>query len=193
MILKQGQASVSYNKWTIIKVLDLSLIHEDLEFNIKRYANFNEYIQEHLGNETSNYQLHDVKLQTDYVMNSSLERFKQLAPSIRIKREILNPLGSIIKVITGNLDHDDATRYDNMIDNIKTRQDALANKVTLITEISKTLVKIMNSTKNNFIQIKEEIWEMTKLINQTSMNIAIHNFINIYNLFLHNFNYFAVN
>lgn len=187
LILKQGQASVSYNKWTIIKVLGLSSIHEDLEFNIKRYANFNEYIQKHLGNETSNYQLFDIKLQTDYIMNSSIEKFKQLAPSMRIKRGILNPLGSIIKIITGNLDNDDASRYDNMISDIKTRQDALANKVTLITEISKTLVKITNSTKNNFIQIEEEIWEMTKLINQTSINIAIHNFVNIYNLFLHNF------
>lgn len=101
-------------------------------------------------------------------MNISFEKFKQLAPSMRIKRGNLNPLGSIIKIITGNLDNDDAIKYEKFIDSIKTRQDALANKVTVITEMSKALVKMKNFTKNNFIKIEEEIWDITKLINQTN-------------------------
>lgn len=186
-MVKQGQASVSYDKWTIIKILNLSIIQEELELNINRYNNLNLHISAYFYKSIPNYQLLNVKLQTDYVMNSTINKFKQLAPSIRIKRGILNPLGSIIKLITGNLDHDDAVRYEKIINSLQTHQNTLTKKITLISEMSKNLVKITNSTNNNFIQIDKELWEMRKTINKTNANLTIHNFVNVYNLFLHNF------
>lgn len=41
--MKQGQASVSYDKWSIIKVLNLSIIQEELELNLNRYENLNQH------------------------------------------------------------------------------------------------------------------------------------------------------
>lgn len=187
MLMKQGQASLSYDKWTIIKVLNLSTIQEELEFNINRYANLNQHIKIYLNNKIPNFQLLNVKAQTDYIMNSTVEKLKQLVPSIRVKRGVLNPLGSIIKIITGNLDHEDAIRYEKLINSLKTRQGTLMKRVTLVSEISNNLVKITNTTHNNFVHIDKELWELRKLINQTRVNLTIQNFINIYNLFLHNF------
>lgn len=187
ILMKQGQARVSYDKWNIIKVLDLSSMREDLELNIKKYVNFNNQVRSYFGNKTFDRQLMDVKFQTDYVMNSSIEKFNQLAPSIRIKRGIFNPLGSIIKIISGNLDYDDAIRYEQLIGDIKTRQDTLTKKVIVISEMSRSLINVANSTMNNFIHINEELWEMRNLIHKTNINITIHNFVIVYNLFLHHF------
>lgn len=192
LLLKQGQASLSYDKWTIIKVLNLSVIQEELEFNINRYNNLNQHIKMYLNKKVPNFQLLNIKVQTDYIMNSVIEKFKQLVPSVRIKRGVLNPLGSIIKIITGNLDHEDAIRYEKLIHSLKTRQDTLTKKVTLISEISKTLVNITNTTHNNFVHIDKELWELRKLINETKVNLTLQNFIHIFNLFLYIYIYFCI-
>lgn len=120
-------------------------------------------------------------------MTSTIEKFKQLIPSIRIKQSILNPLGSIIKIITGNLDYEDANRYERLINSLKARQSTLTKRVTIISEMSENLVKITNTTNTNFIYIDKQLWELRKLFNQTRANVTIQNAINIYNLFLHNF------
>lgn len=187
LLMKQGQASLTNDNWTVIKVLNLSTIQEELEFNINRYTNLNQHIKPYLINKVSNFQLLNVKTQTDYVINSTIDRFKQLVPSVRIKRGILNPLGSIIKIITGNLDYEDAMKYDKLIKSIKTRQDTVTEKITMISDITKKIVKITNATYNNFVHIDKELWELRRLINVTKTDLAIQHFINIYNLFLHNF------
>lgn len=85
-----------------------------------------------------------LKTQVEYIRNQTVEKLQQLIPSKRFKRGIVNPLGSIIKIITGNLDHEDAVRYDNLINNIQTKEQAITNKFTVI---SKMLDHFLNSTE----------------------------------------------
>lgn len=126
--------------------------------------------------------------QTEYIMNITLEKYKQLVPtSIRTKRGLLNPLGSLIKTITGNLDHDDAEMYEKLISTLNTKQDKIAQKMTIVAEMVGSFTNISNATRNNFIQINKSLNDINRSINashsfQTGIKIT-----HIYNILTNNF------
>lgn len=185
--IKEGQALVNSDKWTLVKILDLSTIRDDLEFNRNRYADLNIYVNNYFSHKPFNSDINDIKMQVDYTRNLTIEKLNQLLPSKRSKRGILNPLGPLIKVITGNLDNDDAVKYDTMIKDVKANQNAINTKVTVIAEMMESFINISNSTKYNFIQLDKAISEIRKQLNDTRASLNELKLINVYNLFLHNF------
>lgn len=185
--VKEGEASLSLYNWHIIKILDLNLVHRNLEYNIQKYNDISIYMKDKLGVYILDGSLVDAELQTQYIMNITIERYNQLIPSIRIKRGLINPIGSIIKAITGNLDNDDALRYDKWINNIQLQQDAIMNKVTLVSEIVDTFVNITNSTRNNFIILEKTIEEIEEILNQTQFQRSKSLVLNTFNMLTHNF------
>lgn len=185
--VKEGQALIRNDKWTLIKILDLSLFCNDLDYNINRYVSLNNHVFNNSKNKYITSEISDIKTQTDYIRNLTIEKINQLLPPKRVKRGILNPLGSIIKLISGNLDNDDAIRYDTLIRDTQTKQNVIDKKVTVITEMLETLVDITNSTKYNFIELDKAIWNIRKQLNATSITQSAIKIYNVYNLFLHNF------
>ncbi|KAJ8728540.1 hypothetical protein PYW07_006236 [Mythimna separata] len=129
----------------------------------------------------------DAELQTQYIMNITIERYNQLIPSIRIKRGLIDPAGSIIKALTRNLDNDDAIRYDKLISSLQSQQNVAINKITLISEIVDTFVNITNSTRNNFIVLEKTIEEIEEILNNTQFQTSKNLVLNTYNLLIHNF------
>ncbi|CAH0683221.1 unnamed protein product [Spodoptera exigua] len=86
---------------------------------------------------------------------------------MRIRRGLINPVGSIIKALTGNLDNDDAVRYDKLISSMQSKQNVMMNKITLVSEMVDTFVNITNSTRNNFIILEKTIKEIEEILNNT--------------------------
>lgn len=84
-------------------------------------------------------------------MISTIENFQQLLPTSKSKRGLINPLGSLIKLISGNLNHDDAKRYVNLISKLHGKQLHAKHKVTII---STMLEKNVNSTET--LQISKQ-------------------------------------
>lgn len=185
--VKEGQAVVSHDTWTVIKILDLRLIYNELELNIDKYVKLKDQVQSCFNIKSFNSDFIEVESQTDYNMNITIEKYKQLIPSVRAKRGLINPLGSLIKTITGNLDNDDAVMYEKLIHEVKTKQDALSKKITIVTEMVGTFTKIANSTKNNFIQIEESIQDINRSLNESKLSQTSNKIIHIYNIFIHNF------
>lgn len=77
-----------------------------------------------LPNDT--YQLYE--FQINYLndkIDRSFEQLTSLEPS-RAKRGLINTFGSVIKSITGNLDYEDALKYDNAIKTLHSNEDKLA-------------------------------------------------------------------
>lgn len=185
--LKEGQALIINDKWTLVKILDLGLLRKDLELNINKYALLNNHVSTIFKNKPLRQELNDIKIQTDYVKNLTLEKLSELLPSKRVKRGLLNPLGSIIKLVSGNLDNEDALRYDALISDVRSKQSAVNKKVTIIAEMLKSVAQISNNTKNNFIQIDKAITDISKQLNSTIDNQSVLKAHNVFNLFLHNF------
>lgn len=185
--IKEGQALVSNDKWTLVKILDLSFIREDLEFNKNRYADLDIHVKKYFAKKLLTPEINDMKMQTDYIRNITIEKLNQLLPAKRSKRGILNPLGSLIKVVTGNLDNDDAVRYDAMIEGVKTGQNTVNKKITVIAEMMESVINIANSTKYNFIRLDKAVWNIGKELKDTNATLNELKLINVYSLFLHNF------
>lgn len=185
--VKEGQASISLYNWHVIKTLDLNLVHKNLDYNIGKYYEIASYMKDKLDMYILDGSLVDAELQTQYIMNITIERYNQLIPNIRIKRGLINPAGSLIKAITGNLDNNDAVRYDNLINSLRSQQDVILNKVTLVSEIVDTFVNITNSTRNNFIVLEKTIKEIEDILNKTQFQRSKNLVLNTYNMLTHNF------
>lgn len=185
--VKEGQALVSHDAWTLIKILDLKLLYEELESNIGNYIKLKNHVQNYFNTTTLDTDLIEVETQADYAMNITIEKFKQLNPSVRSKRGLLNPLGSLIKTITGNLDNDDAIKYETLIQEVKSKQNVMNNKMTIVTEMLGSFTKIANSTKSNFINIQESIQDINRSLNESKWTQSANRVIHIYNAFINNF------
>ena len=77
----------------------------------------------------------------------------------RIKRGLINGLGSIIKSISGNLDQNDAEKYDNLIDQLKNNQKILQNQNEQIIKNEKQLTRDQNKK-----ELYEENWIVLRYV-----------------------------
>ncbi|KAG5869271.1 hypothetical protein JTB14_000317 [Gonioctena quinquepunctata] len=57
-----------------------------------------------------------------YQLEGVHRKFQSIYPLHRRKRALINALGSIVKAISGNLDQDDAEKYDNTISTLQRNQ-----------------------------------------------------------------------
>lgn len=186
--VREGTARVTYDKWIVIKILDVRLIKDDLDLNINRYKELNRLVTSHSNiNKSLLIYFNDVKLQVNHMLKITLEKYTQLVPYSRQKRGLVNPLGSLIKIITGNLDHDDAIKYDNLIKEVKSRQHSIEKKTTLIAEMVKIFTNSTVNITNNLIQLGITVNQNSKNINEILITSHINQVIHAYNLFLHNF------
>lgn len=186
--VKEGQALISHDKWTVVKILNLELIYNQLEFNIKNYLDLKEQVRHFFDITSFDSDFINVELQTEYAMNTTIEKYQQLNPSLsRTKRGLINPLGSIIKIITGNMDNDDALRFEKLISDVNNKQDKLSRKMTIVTEMVGVFSNVSHMISNNFIQIEKVLNDLTISLNETKWIQVSNKIIHTYNIFVNNF------
>lgn len=104
-----------------------------------------------------------------------------ITPHVRTKRGLINGLGSIVKTITGNLDNDDAIKYETEISNLKNQivktqslqKKSLIIAETTVNEFNKQIKKI-NDNQNNLVTLIKNISTINNAI------ISHINFLDIY-------------
>lgn len=146
--MKLGKAVRKNGNWEIIKTVDLELINIQLQENIQAYDKLSSIVEKvsDLRKETMG-----LNRQVMFLMNLVKERLSQIISFPRVKRGLLNPLGSLIKLISGNLDYEDAQRYDSLIKKLDSRGFSVEHKVSLIT---KALDKMVNASSDMNFNIK---------------------------------------
>lgn len=112
--LKLSIAQNKVDQRSFLQVFDMTSILEGYENLQTRSSTLTETLE--TKNFTDNYKkelCNSYKL-VDVLKQKVYSQLKQLNPLInkRKKRGLINGLGSIVKLITGNLDQDDAQRYD---------------------------------------------------------------------------------
>lgn len=185
--VKLGRAFVQHDKWSIIKTLNLEGIVKDLEYNIVKYLELREIINQ---NQSIIQEVMELKSQVEYLRDETVEKVRQLIPSKRFKRGLIDPLGSLIKVVTGNLDHDDAVRYDNLIVGLKNRQQGISNKITLISEMMDHFLNCTQIIDKNMKVMNERLKRIESIVTDLSkenMYIFISYLNNLLNMFMVNF------
>lgn len=96
----------------------------------------------------------------------------QINPSedlkIRNKRGLIDPLGSLIKCITGNLDQSDALKYDTQIKLLQENQNKLKisaiNQITLLNSTISKFQTIISNISHNQLALKSKITQVEDTI-----------------------------
>lgn len=186
--VKHGQAVVEKDKWTIVKILDFKAINDDLVLNINRYKEFSSIVDIHkpYANEFQN-----MKLQVEYLRNSTIMKFRQLIPSKRFKRGLIDPLGSIIKTLTGNLAHEDAIKYDTQISQLKIDHTHIDKKITIISKMFDSVTNKSMSLQENIQILDERMKRIERIVKNigTKENNSIYStyVLSMFDMFVSNF------
>lgn len=81
-----------------------------------------------------------------YQLKSVEQKFNAISPNKRIKRGLINGLGSIIKGITGNLDANDAKRYDQAIRDLEDNQKEVIQNLNKEISLTSKIIENFNGT-----------------------------------------------
>lgn len=145
--LQLGQTQISNDYWSYIQVLDLSPLIDEFRLVQNQYKRLKtrliqnkSYQQEY----TNSFPLIDNLEQK--ITNQIFQLNPEDTSHARHKRGIVNGLGSILKIITGNLDQEDAQKYDDQISFLTKNHDKIKS-------ILSEQVTILNSTITNFNNI----------------------------------------
>ncbi|XP_048484465.1 uncharacterized protein LOC125490154 [Plutella xylostella] len=186
--VRQGTAVIQQDNWLIFKVLDLNGLLMELEYNNRKYSNFSKlvsvdkpYFNEFLG----------IREQVEYLQKITIDKFKQIIPSHRVRRGILNPIGSIIKVITGNLDQEDAQHYEQLISNLNNQQISTNKRLTVVSKMIDGLINSSEILHNNSKIMDNRLKRIEIMLKEisTKENNAVYStyILSLYNLFVSNF------
>lgn len=118
-------------------------------------------------------------------------QLKQLNPNISFKdnqtvsnrhrRGLINAIGSIVKIISGNLDNEDALRYDKEISELKNNQNNLkliaAKQITLMQRAINNFQENIQSLAHNQILLKSRIMQIeSEIKKQNIMNLELYHY-----------------
>lgn len=119
--------------------------------------------------------------QIEHSLDSINNKLAFIAPRVRVRRGLINGLGSVVKAITGNLDNDDALKYERLISQLqhqvnsiyKTEKSSISLAEKTIQEFSKQLVKI----NENQLKLSNIISNTTS---GTNLGLRQAHFLDIY-------------
>ena len=186
--VKEGQAYLQTDYWTIIKVLNLNRIYDDLNFVISKYNEFNTLVNKNISY-LRDFQV--TRLHVEYIRDITVQKYEQLVPQKRFKRGLFNPLGSLIKIITGNLDYNDAVRYEKIISQLANDQTTMSNKFTLISKMLDSFINTTEVLNQNSVVLDERLKIVESMIKElvSKDNHLVYTtyIISLFNLFVSNF------
>lgn len=166
-----GNTRIKQSSHEFIHYFDIIPIKTEIDKIMYRYNDFNK-ILEIQSNSKYKYLFTNYKNQVAYQIQLIKTKFLSVYPfeQKRSKRGLINALGSVIKFISGNLDHNDAVRYDNAIKELSENQDKIVNSYNKQISLNYDLINSFNETysliKHNENVIIEKIKESLKTVNQ---------------------------
>lgn len=174
--------------WTLIQKFDLTKLKNEFMILENNYLKINKSMQltkfgKEYSNEMSNY-----KNIVESLISITRIKFNQLISEDnpkRQKRGLVNGLGSIIKAITGNLDSEDAERYDIAIKQLTSNQqeikaivkDQISLTQSAIIKFNETIEKVSTNQK----VMKSRILQLEQIMNEVTLTNA-----NMYELIIFN-------
>lgn len=181
--LKLGSTRIQLTYHTFIHNYDLSPFRGHIAEIDKLLQDISTKIREENAPLHLRTELGHVMLENDHLKAS----LKLIHPDIltpqnnRTKRGLFNAIGSVFKFISGNLDADDAERYDTAINELKNNQENVMSHFNQQLSINNKLIKdykeIFENISQNFKIIDtlahtEKNEELIGIITMIKMNIA---------------------
>lgn len=184
--VKKGDAYLQVDNWTIIKVIKLDPLHTDLKLITSEYDTFAKLLAQ---NKTYPQEFVALKTHVEYLRFITIEKYRQLVPQ-RFSRGLINPLGSLIKIVTGNLDHADALKYDKLTTQLSDNQVIVSNKITLISKMLDGVINNTETMNSNVFTLGNKIEKIEIMFRElaTQKNWVFSTYLlGLFNLFISNF------
>jgi len=109
-----------------------------------------------------------------------------IKPKYKVKRGLIDGLGSIIKTITGNMDHDDYININGHIEALKTGEHDLEDRINNQIEINEKMIERFNSISQHINVQQENLGNYLDTLKNKVNNI---NEILILNQYLYQMNF----
>ncbi|CAH1985755.1 unnamed protein product [Acanthoscelides obtectus] len=158
--MKLGTAKITKNCHSILYFYDVNLIItevNDLKKKTENVATLSRKYIEHYKH-SANYLnvLYFLERKVDGKLNDIFPSSYETVPSfsVRIKRGLINGLGSIFKAITGNLDASDGEKFESLISDLQNDQNKLSEAINSQNTLSVELIDNFNKTMH--IPLKTE-------------------------------------
>lgn len=168
--LNLGNAKIAYSYHTFIHYFNyttittqLDLIHENIQIINNKFEN----LSIDLTNTTvilSKINFKDL----DYSYQQAIDKYNNLLPHIRIKRGLINAIGTTYKWAFGTLDAEDGERYDQAIETLIKNQHLIHTGFNEQMSFSRKLIEKLNNT---LIQLNNNQIDIVNHINQVQTNL----------------------
>ncbi|CAB3229508.1 unnamed protein product [Arctia plantaginis] len=148
---KLGPARVTTHHHTFLQYIDLDRIEHEINELRGQLLSF-----EHRLFSTT-YTVYEPQIR--YLMNKTnhiLEHLQTLEPS-RTKRGFIDGLGSLVKSETGNLDYQDAIRYNKALEVLENNQNKINSELSNRASLNKEWMKEQSSVLERLVQNQIEI------------------------------------
>lgn len=167
--LKLGTAHNIVTYWELIQIYDLTRLLEEFTSLCETYTHTHEILKPGLTKSTYTAEMNNYQKIIEGQQKSLETKFSQLTQKMpRHKRGPFNVLGNLIKAITGNLDQDDARRYDQTITGILNAEKKLKTivdkQITLTTNAIERFNVSISELATNQALIRSQVNSLTSLI-----------------------------
>jgi len=153
--LKLGNAQNAIDSWSFVQIFDITSLIENF-YNLQgQYVRIKNAFENNTQI-TDSYKkafINSYNIAT-FLQNRILEQINQLNPIVnnRKKRGLINAIGSIIKTITGNLDQEDAEKYEKAIEKLSTNQSRLKTSVKDQITLFQKAIDVFKASMQNLTQ-----------------------------------------
>lgn len=190
--LRLGTARNKISHWTTVVRYDLQPLSIQVDDLNQGFQQLKEFVNN--SNNTVIIQSFQSVLQnTENLLKQVNSGEHQLVPLIRKPRGALNFIGSIIKAISGNLDAEDAEKYDKVIQALTNNQEILTKNVAAQIHLAQTTLQ---NYEHNLQVLKQNQEKVNKRLNDITNYLQQENTRqNSYNLLdkLHTSLYVSMN
>lgn len=181
---KLGNARIKIASHTFLHYIQIDPIRNQTFSLINIYKNFKQVINS--STPFHNTTLLNAYKHLEYEVNTLNEKFHSLFPERRFKRGLVNPMGSLIKYFTGNMDAEDAKEIHDSISELEYSQNKIIRKVNKQISLTTSLMAVTNETlskiTNNQKLIENKIESLRIGMHELAFNYAhyleIHEVLN---------------
>lgn len=158
-----GKAKIISHYYSFIQPVNLDVMRKNVDVVKKQL----DYISPEFHNKTlSLYEPHLEHLNSKIsLLSDQLELFQ----SNRVKRGLIDGLGSVIKSISGNLDYSDAIRYDNAIKTLQEDDNKIVTELNNRVSLNKHWISENSDILHRLIENQNKIKDTVDSISTSNL------------------------
>lgn len=170
--IKVNQARLVYNSHTFIHYLDYDALRRELNYiqdNINALTNAFNKLNTPTNSLREITQTLSIK-DTQETFDNLFHKYNNLYPNLshRVKRGLINPIGSLYNAAFGLLDHEDGERIDQAITALDKNQQNLYKSMSQQMSLSTQIINRLNNTLSTIYQNQQTIG---KHVNSIQTNV----------------------